>query len=412
MEKGMYFNLQFKRAFKLYPPILAVTVVIVLGIVLIAGGILFSGNKDSSLVCVRTGVVGDVEGSYLGIGVEAIKKLDSSRFYIDLVNMTEPEAKDALIKGEISGYVYIPVGFINDVTSGEDVSLKYISADDKAGINALVEQEVVTTIANLVTDSQDFIYGAVDIGKDFGVKNVYQKINKMNKSYITLVLNRDSIYELVTVNSANSLSYGGYYICAAIVFFLLMWGISCNRISEDCQYELSGLLKLRGIGHIRQLWARFASFFSVTCLTLLIFAMVFGVVAALNNFGIPEISGTDIVTSVAFIIKIVPAVFMFTLMHMALCEIFKGIGGLLAQFIIMLIMGYLSGLFYPTGFFPEGIQTLMEYLPVGAGFTYIKSILAGAEVFKSFCLLTGYGMLFFAFSVCIRKYKVRGGAKI
>lgn len=412
MEKGMYLNLQFKRAFKLYPSILIITVVTFLGIVLLGVGILNSGNKDSSAVYVRTGVVGDVEGSYLGIGVEAIKKMDSSRFYIDLVNMTEPEARDALIKGEISGYVYIPKGFINDVTSGENVSLKYISAGDSAGINALVEQEVVTTIANLVTDSQKFIYGAVDIGRDFGIKNIYQKINKLNMSYITLVLNRDSIYELVTVDSVNSLGYGGYYICAVIVFFLLIWGISCNRITEDCQYELSGLLNQGGIGYIRQFLARYISFFAVTYLTLLIFATSFGLIAGSINFGIPEILGADIVTSVAFIIKIMPAVFMFTLMHMTLCEVFKGIGGLLSQFIIMIIMGYLSGLFYPTGFFPQGMQTIMAYLPVGASFTYIKNTLSGAGVFKTFCLLMGYSFIFFTLSVCIRKNKVRGGARV
>ena len=134
MKKGTYLNLQFKRAFKLYPSILLVTLIVVMAIAVAGIAILGSKKDDGSVVSVRTGVVGDVEGTYLGIGVEAIKKMDSSRFYIDLVNMTEEKAKKALENGEISGYVHIPDNFINDITTGEDVALRYVSSDTPAAI--------------------------------------------------------------------------------------------------------------------------------------------------------------------------------------------------------------------------------------------------------------------------------------
>jgi len=412
MKKGIYFGLQFKRAFKLYPSILIITLIMVLCIALAGVALLSSQKDDGSFVSVRTGVVGDVEGSYLGIGVEAVKKMDSSRFYIDLVNMTEEEAKKALLNGEISGYVYIPDNFIKDATSGEDVSLKYVSTQSPAAINKLVEEEVVTTISDLVNQCQTHIYGASDLARAYGVENRREKINSLNMSYINFVLNREQIHELTFVGLKDDLTYGGYYLCSLIVFFLSVWGISCNRLISEKNLELSRLLKFRGLGTIWQMFAKFLSFLAVTYVTLGIFAIVFGIVCSKYDTGIPELLGTDVFRCIVFAVKMLPAVAMFAMMHIMLCELLTGIGGILAQFLIAIVLGYVSGVFYPNTFFPEGIQNIAANLPFGAAFSYVRRLLSHSVSGYDISLVTAYCMLFFALAVLIRKYKITGDKRI
>lgn len=412
MKKGTYLGLQFKRAFKLYPSILLVTVIIVMAIAVAGVAMLTSQKENSSVVSVRTGVVGDVEGTYLGIGVEAIKKMDSSRFYIDLVNMTQEEAKKALGNGEITGYVHIPDNFINDITSGEDACLKYVSLDSPAAINKLVEQEVVTVISNLVNTCQTHIYGASDLARAYGVENRREKIQSLNLSYINFVLNREQIYELVLVGVKDNLSFGGYYLCALIIFFLSVWGISCNKLLTEKNLELSRLLKIRGVGTAWQMFAKFLSFLAVTYATILIFAIVFGAVCSGIDTQIAELVGTNVIRAVFFSIKMFPAVAMFVLMHIVLCELLTGVGGILAQFLIAVVLGYISGVFYPNTFFPESVQTVAAHLPFGAAFSYARKLLSCSAHGNDLTLVLGYCTAFFALSVLIRNYKITGDKRI
>ena len=61
MKKSIYFKLQQKRAFKLYPSILIITLVIITSIALFGVALLNSYKNSDTNVAIRTGVVGDVK---------------------------------------------------------------------------------------------------------------------------------------------------------------------------------------------------------------------------------------------------------------------------------------------------------------------------------------------------------------
>lgn len=412
MKKSIYFKLQQKRAFKLYPSILIITLVIITSIALFGVALLNSYKNSDTNVAIRTGVVGDVKDSYLGIGVEAIKNIDSSRFYVDLVNMTETEAKTALKNGEISGYVFIPENFVNDAVSGKDVKVKYITSDDPGAVNKMIEQEVVSAISSIVEESQKNIYAAIDVGKSYNEKGIYKKINKLNLSCISLILNREQIHNLTLLGIKDELTYGGYYLCAVIVFFLSVWGISCNRLITENNYELFRIANLRGIGCCTQTLAKVLSFLNVTYLTLGILSLAFGALAQNFDFGVPELYGADVVTSLIFVIKLFPTVLMFVLMHIVLCEFLTGVGGIVCQFLIAIGLGFVSGVFYPVAFFPRGVQRLTAVLPLGAAFSYTRKLLSHTMDTGDLMLVLAYCILFFVIACIVRKYKISGDKKI
>ena len=87
-----YLRAQMKRTAKLYPAILCFTLALVVGVSIVLA-VLFGNNaKSEENKRIRVGIVGDLENSYLDIGISALKSMDTSRFYIEFEQMTEEEA--------------------------------------------------------------------------------------------------------------------------------------------------------------------------------------------------------------------------------------------------------------------------------------------------------------------------------
>ena len=102
MKKTKYLRLQIKRAFKIYPSILIITLLTLANIVLTTTVILHQ-NSNKGQTKIQLGIVGDTSESYLGIGINALQSFDSSRFSINFIEMDEETAKKSLINREISG---------------------------------------------------------------------------------------------------------------------------------------------------------------------------------------------------------------------------------------------------------------------------------------------------------------------
>lgn len=58
---------------------------------------------------------GDVDETYLGIGLLALQRMDTLRFAIDFSTMTEDEAEKKLAAGELAAYVDISGKFCRGV---------------------------------------------------------------------------------------------------------------------------------------------------------------------------------------------------------------------------------------------------------------------------------------------------------
>ena len=104
-----------------------------------------------------------------------------------------------------------------------------------------------------------------------------------------------------------------------------------------------------------------------------------------------------------------PAAAMISSMQLFLYECVEGtVSGVLLQFVAAISISYISGYFYPSGFFPATVQKIALALPGGAAFSYAKRAFAG-EVTSGYLLpVLGYTVLFTVLCAVVRKIRLRG----
>ena len=342
-----YLSLQLKRVFKIYPTILIVTIITVLSIAMVCGVIVVSDNQGESKKKISVGIVGNIEDTYLDIGIYALENLDSSRFYIDVVQMEEQQAIEALKSKEINGYLHVPDGYIDSVYRGDNLSAKYVTLNSPEGFGTILSGEIAEIVSHIVIESQIGMYSMQSVANEYYEDNLWPKVDSLMMKYIDILLQRHNLFAITELGIADSLSFGGYYICGLLLFFMLLWGISVNKIFSSKSLALSKLLHSSGMTVKKQVVCEYLAYLFVTVITLFIFALMFGGVVYHSDYGIPELKGINVFTCIMFIVKILPVIIMITLMQTAVYEVISGnVAAVLAQFILAVGLGYVSGCFF------------------------------------------------------------------
>lgn len=413
MKKSTYLLLQLKRTMKIYPSVLIITLVTLCSIVLTAGIILHKESESADRQKMKVGLVGDVSDSYLGLGVYALKNMDSSRFTIDFVELNEEEAREKLKKRELTGFVQVPEDFVDSVAHGENVPADYITINAPESFGSVITGEITQTVSGLITRSQNAMDCMFDVAKMSGKnENMRSYIDEMTLLYAEQLLGRETTFNINNTGIKDSVSTGGYYICGVLMFLLLLWGISCNRILIKKNYAMSKMLYSRGIKTGSQIVCEYLGYFIVTFITFLVFGLIFGIVVSNNDFGVRELQNADVVTSIGFVIKIIPVIAMIGAMQMMLYEMSSGtVNAILLQFLTAVVLGYISGCFYPDNFFPEVVQKITSVLPSGVGFAFLRKSINGISVMQEFLISAIYTVIFLCSAVLIREYKMAGDEK-
>jgi len=413
MSRGvMYFYSQLKRVMKTFPRQILVNLLVclcvgALAVVFIRDGFLAQDGQKY-----RIGLVGDMSDSYLGFGVTAIQSLDDSRFMIELVTMTEDEAREAFAKGELYAVVQIPEGMMEAIESGaNDRPITYIAAEGPKGIGAVVMGQIVDTASTLVTRSQSAIFGMQSIMLKHGMQEEFwEATNKLNLLLIELVLNRSRLYEVEVLGIANGLSVEGYYFCSILLFLLLLSGINNSPLFTNRKTDVPRFMMSRGVGAAGQVAGEYLAYL---CLMLLCIAAAFIPVSFCLERGfltIPEWEGLGAEPIKGFLIMLLPVAAMFAALQFFLYESVSGVvSGILLQFICGIGMGYLSGFFYPAAFFPENMQRIGGILPAGVALRYVDdSVAEGGFPASGFGVLL-YLAVFLVLSMFVRKNRIRRG---
>lgn len=407
MKRGMYLKLQLKRGAKLYPAIISITLLLILSITVCGMVILNMNASKLENQKVSIGIVGDLSNTYLDVGVEAIKNLDASRFSIDFITMDEETALEQLESGEITGYVRIPAEFVDAITSMKNVPVTYVTNNAPTGFGSIMMIEVSKIISELVTESQSAIYGMQNVAREHGkTQEIWDKTESFSLQYVEFILNRSGVYQVDFTGVADALSMGGYYICGGIMFFLLLWGISCNTLLIKKDVSLETLLCSKGQSTVSQISCELTSYLTVTFVTFLLFATIAGLVLQNFSVGIGELDRAFFSDYLLYIVGILPVLLMVCAMQVFFYELFSGsISAILFQFVFAVGTGYIAGCFYPSYFFPVSVQKFAACLPTGVGFTYLRQCMSSTLSLSTVAFVLLYALFFFALAVLARKYR-------
>ena len=369
-----YFRLQLRRAARLLPRMLAVTLLLAvltaLSALLVAG--LHTGD-EAAAEPVRIGLVGDLEENMLAEGLQMIESMDSSRFSIRFEPMDETEAAAALRRGRIDGYAVIPAGFAEAMMLGEHRPIRYVSASGGADLGAQLMRELAETISRLVLETENAVYGAQDyVADNLPEVNPYWAGDMLVFRYALRLMDRERLYDLETVDPDGALSLPGYYLCGLSLLFLMLWAISCAPLFAGRSRELGRLLQADGLGAAGQVLAEFLSYLLLMLCGLLAAGVLTGLLLGRFGLRIPQLEGG----LPRFVLGALPTALMLCALQFLLFELAGGtVGGVLLQFLSAVLQGYLAGCFYPTSMFPEGLRRFGAALPAGAGMARLQALL-------------------------------------
>lgn len=406
----VYTRLQLKRVLHHAPFLFFVTLVICLALVLAIVSIVSADNSDTEQTKVEIGVVGDFENTYLSFGIQALKSFDSSRFFLDIVQLDEVEARKRLLDKELAGYVVIPDGFVENAIYGDVGKLSFVTTATNADIVNMFKQEVLELVSCILVESQNGVYGMQDAMLDKGISygEVMDKTEKISFEYVDLIINRSNALDIEIIDAPNLITFGGYMFSGISILLILLSGIVCCAIFIRQDYALPRLMSANRYGVFTQTVGEYLSFFAIMALNtlILLFFMMLGVGA--QSELIRELAGRGIGDILPVLIGFLPAVALITSLQFLLYQLSDSlVSGVLIQFVSAVLLGYVSGCFYPITFFPKAIRFVSGILPSGIAREYLSSLILGNPDPKQISVILVYTVVLLVISGIIRDRRIR-----
>lgn len=397
-----------KRVLRFLPAVFLVTLILVCAIVFIAKGLIDGKLDDESRQKVELAICGDMEGSYLGIGVMALQHMDSSRFAVNFHTMEAEEAQEALKSGKIMNYLELPDDFVDSVVTGENSKIKFYFSNTQMGIGNKLTSELADVISCYIIKSQNAIYGMQDLCDKYEYHDEYwDATEELNLKYIDIILSRQDFFAIEALGLSNGLSMQAYYVCGFAVLFFLIFGMNGCAIFIRRDMSLGRMMSANGVGALHQVVIEFLSYLILVIVNMVGMFCLLGGLCEFVEFTIPEWESIHFAKVVTFGISLLPAIIMISAMAFFCFELSGNVvSGMLLQFLVALSMAYVSGCFYPASFFPEGVQMIGGILPSGVATGYASLCMRSETDSMLFVWMIGYTVAFIAITAILRKKKL------
>jgi len=223
-------------------------------------------------------------------------------------------------------------------------------------------------------------------------------------------LNRTDFCEVEIEGMASGLSTGAYYFCSILLFFLLILGINASPLFSAKGKDISRMMASKGVGAFYQIMCEYLAFVCMAIVTLLLICMFLFVVLNAEVVQIPEWRKAGAEPIPVFFVDLLLVVVMISAFQFLIYELVPGVvGSILLQFICSISMGYVSGYFYPTGFFPDILQRIGQILPTGVVLSYAGNCITGEQTMGEIVFVLLYTIVFLGIIVLVRKNRIQRG---
>ena len=403
-----YLKVQLKRAGKALPGICLLTVFLTVGLLVLMKAMFLIEESKSENRIVNVGIVGDIDDTYLGIGIEVIKNMDGIRNLVDIQTMTEEEAKQAFASGDISAYLLVPEGFIDSVVYGENKQLTYVTNEAAQDIGGLLINELVGSISQMITMTQTSVQSMQSYMLEHDMRDgLWEATEGINIAYIEVVLNRMDMFELEELGISNSISFTGHLFTGILVLLMLLWGINSVSLLVRSENSLLKILHTRGLNSRKQVLSEVGAYLVLQCASLLCVFICVIIIKAAFGLSIREWDVLEAGEKLLFVVKLVPVVMLTATMQALLYELVTNVvTGVLLQFVVAVSMAYVSGCIYPLSFFPEALQVLGAYSPIGVALRYLQKNLTYRNGWGEFCIMILYILLFVGLHIWKRNLRI------
>lgn len=403
-----YLKVQLKRVGKALPGICLLTVFLTVSLLILMKAMFLIEESKAENQAVKVGIVGDIDDTYLGIGIEVIKNMEGIRNLADIRTMTEEEAKQAFASGEISAYLLVPDGFIDSIIYGENKKLTYVTNETAKDIGGLLINELVGSISQMVTMTQTSVQAMQSYMLEHDKRDeLWEATEGINIAYIEVVLNRMEMFELEEIGISNSITFTGHLFTGILVLLMLLWGINSVSLLVRGESSLLKILRTHGLNGKKQVLSEVGAYCILQCLSLLCVFVCVIIIKAAFGLSIREWDVLETGEKLLFMVKLIPVVVLTATMQAFLYELVTNVvTGVLLQFVVAVSMAYISGCIYPLSFFPKVMQILGAYSPIGVALRYLQKSLTCRNGLGELCIMIVYILLFVGLHIWRRNLRI------
>lgn len=392
---GNYFLLQCKRIARFLPGALLAMLVLLGGLLTVFSVMVRQDTQAPENQKFQVGLVGTAGDTMVQMGLAALKNFDSTQLSMEIVEMTEPEARSALEKGTIGAYIVIPDNFVDEAMSGRILPLKFVSTTGAASVVSVFKEEVTQVISLLLLESQRGVYGMQGAMKAQDIGGRGKKMDALALTYVEYVLTRDRTYSLQELGISDDLGLEDYLLCGLLVLFLMLACLPFAPLMIRRDLSLERMLASRGCSALGQVLCELVCY----CLGLL--AMVLAVAGLASVFTGDGLKQLELLPALPVVLMVCTFSFLLYALSSDL------IGGVLMQFFVTLALCFVSGCMYPVYFFPVGVQKMAGWLPTGAARSQLAACLTGEISTRTLLLLLGYTAVFALAAAAVRLHRVK-----
>lgn len=410
-----YGRLQTKKVLRTYPSMLLMTMLLsaVLGVLLYlqsssAAGTM-RGDEDSRL---QIALVGLDTSPYLKTGIAMLQSVDSSKMAVSFVQMDQPEAMSALRKGEAAAVIIIPDGLIDNLLTGDQsMKMTLVLPGTQSGLGSLLIRELSGCISTMIAGMEEGSYALAGLYQAGGITDpgtISAAQTGLLKESIKKVFSRGHMFTVRRVKTRSALTIESYYLCAMFLLLVMLTGVMCAGSYIRTDYALPSLLHIRGLSAGRQILAEYLSLAVMMILIGAVFVPVTGLGLTKMPIAFAELHSQTprfMSSFMLFCVRALPAVLCVCALDILLYELADSlISGVLLEFLVMIGLGYLSGIFYPVSSLPAAVQKISPFLPTGQALIFLRSLLKpGRQLFVSLSVLGLYAVLFLFLASLLRR---------
>ena len=416
----IYTKLRLKAVLKIFPSMCVMTLLLCLSL----GGMLYlqsasslqiaEGDEDAT---VSIGISGVGSDGAFSAAFPALLQLDSSRSEVSFnLYDTKKEAVSAIRKNQIIAAIDIPDGVIGTLLAGGLDRMTLIVPASSAGLEALVMRELaksVSIILGSMNSAGNVLADYYNVSGTTDPDTIADAQTDLLLTSMQDMLHRKHMFHVRYVPSQQQLSVESFYLISMVFLLILLTGVMCARSFIRSDYSLARLLNLRRLGSVRQISAEYISLVVLLAGLSALFLPLIG--AALcrmpitfSAFGLtPE---AFLKGFLLFGLKTIPVILLAAAIDLFLYELSEAlITGVLLQFLVMISLAYLSGVFYTMQTMPESLNALQPFLPTGQALLYLQQTAKKSDrAYISLLWVLLWTLLFLIGSFLLRKSKVTG----
>ncbi len=416
----IYTKLRLKAVLKIFPSMCVMTLLLCLSL----GGMLYlqsasslqiaEGDEDAT---VSIGISGVGSDGAFSAAFPALLQLDSSRSEVSFnLYDTKKEAVSAIRKNQIIAAIDIPDGVIGTLLAGGLDRMTLIVPASSAGLEALVMRELAKSVSIILGSMNSAGNVLADYYNMSGTTDPDTISDAQTDLLLTSMqdmLHRKHMFHVRYVPSQQQLSVESFYLISMVFLLILLTGVMCARSFIRSDYSLARLLNLRRLGSVRQISAEYISLVVLlTGLSALFLPLIGAALCRMpitfSAFGLtPE---TFLKGFLLFGLKTIPVILLAAAIDLFLYELSEAlITGVLLQFLVMISLAYLSGVFYTMQTMPESLNALQPFLPTGQALLYLQQTAKKSDrAYISLMWVLLWTLLFLIGSFLLRKSKVTG----